>query len=113
MTVKINFALDYDGTFTEDPEFWLDFIDSLRKRGHSVYMVTLRSKEHDLDAIHEYIEDHYKVPIVWCDGRSKREVTEEKGIKINIWIDDMPEAIGKGSPFNPEQLAHWRATRQK
>ena len=114
MTVlQLKFALDYDGTFTEDPDFWLDFIDNARKRGHSVHMVTLRSKEHDFDMIHKYLEEDYQVPIIWCDGRSKREVTEELGIKIDIWIDDMPETISKGSPFTPEQLTHWRETRPR
>ena len=108
---KIQFALDYDGTFTADPDFWLDFIDSVRRRGHNIRIVTLRTKAHDFDMIHKYLEENYQVPIVWCDGRSKREVTEELGIKIDIWIDDTPEAIGKGGPFTPDQLE--RETRPR
>ena len=108
MTVKLNIALDYDGTFTEDPEMFVDFLVNAQKRNHTVYMVTLRSKEHDFEDIHNYLTNEYGVQIVWCDGRSKREVTEELGIKINIWIDDQPECISKGSSLTLEQLMAWR-----
>ena len=114
MTVRpLNIALDFDGTFTEDKDLWLDFVDlTKRNRPHRIYMVTLRSEEHDRDAIHDYLED-YGVEIVWCDGRSKREVVDEKGIHIDIWIDDMPESIGRGSHLTPEQLEEWRRTRER
>lgn len=112
MTVRLNIALDYDGTFTEDPEMFSSFIELSQKRGHTIYIVTLRSKEHDFEAIHDYLTNEYGIQIVWCDGRSKREVTEELGIKIDIWIDDNPECITKGSILSLEQLMAWREARK-
>lgn len=35
-------ALDYDGTFTEDPTLWVSFIAMAQAHGHDVIGVTMR-----------------------------------------------------------------------
>ena len=36
-------SLDYDHTFTADPDLWVSFIKAAELRGHRVIMVTWRS----------------------------------------------------------------------
>lgn len=101
----MNISLDYDGTYTEDKEFWDDFIDSAHDHGHKIWIVTLRSGEHDK------IEEWFTgcIPIVYCSGRPKEEVVREMGEHINIWIDDQPNCITKGSSLTPDQVSEWEA----
>ena len=35
-------ALDYDDTFTRDPEGWLNFAKLMKSRGHEIIGVTMR-----------------------------------------------------------------------
>lgn len=88
-----NFGLDYDGTFTEDPFLFHNFIKTARAQGHKVYIVTMRypsefTKESEiLDKI---------VDGIVCTGRrGKKETTKKLGINIHIWIDDEPRAINE------------------
>lgn len=100
-------ALDFDGTYTADPLFWNQFIFDAQMRGHVVMIVTLRNAELDSGGM----LDHFRgvdIPIIFCDGQSKRKVAEERGLKFDIWIDDMPESITNGSPLSPVELKQWR-----
>ena len=86
----INFGLDYDNTFTEDPELWLRFIELCMARGHFVYITTARNSDNIADiekAVPRTIE------LIPSDGRSKQEAVNEAGVDIDVWIDDMPELV--------------------
>lgn len=85
-------SLDYDETFTRDPEGWLEIIGLLQGRGHSVVCVTLRP---DLGAMGQEVRDQlaHIIPIVFCHGQPKRKVALAAGYKIDVWIDDMPGLI--------------------
>lgn len=75
-------ALDYDGTYSADPEFWNGFIVSAHHRGHEVVCVTRR---HESQAITMPCAVHY------TDYWAKVPFVEQLGIKIDIWIDDEPK----------------------
>lgn len=88
----MNIALDYDDTYTADPELWDDFCRMASDRGHHVYVVTCRPEK-----LSPLKEDLY-VPMysedVFCTNhKAKRPFMEEEGINIDIWIDDSPEYI--------------------
>lgn len=89
---SMNIALDYDDTYTVDPELWKVFIENARKRGHKVYIVTMRMKfTADMDhllKVFKYSE------LVFCGTNIKKVVCENKGIHIDVWIDDQPVFIG-------------------
>ena len=38
----MNISLDFDNTYTRDPDGWDTFIKVMRYRGHKVYCVTMR-----------------------------------------------------------------------
>lgn len=94
-------ALDFDDTFTKDPTFWLDFIDKAELRNHEVIIVTFRDPS---------LPIHLKVPIpvFYTSYTAKRQYMENKGIDIDVWIDDSPETILRGSEWTPEERERWR-----
>lgn len=87
-------ALDYDNTYTRDKFFWDDFIDNAWRHGHSVYIVTSRGEDTPVD--YQYDFNRMQVEIIYCNYRAKKQVTDNLGVKIDIWVDDDPEYIGKG-----------------
>jgi hydroxymethylpyrimidine pyrophosphatase-like HAD family hydrolase len=89
-------ALDYDGTYTADPELWLAFIKNAHARGHKVVCVTMRHAPE----IHEALFDPRlkELVTVYPTGReAKKKHMRMKGVQIDIWIDDNPEWIFEGS----------------
>ncbi len=111
-------ALDFDRTFTRDPGFWLTVISEAEASGHEVVIVTARCETKDgicwpavplgRSGRQEPYTYHGMAgppcPVIWCDGKPKREVA--KG--IDIWIDDDPYSLIHGSQFTPETLVAWR-----
>ncbi|AQQ43259.1 hypothetical protein [Burkholderia cenocepacia] len=83
----MNIALDFDGTFTEDPEAWHVFIDLFKNKGHSIFLITMRHPHEANRAMKDLAK---KIPVV-CTGRqAKQAFAAAQGININVWIDDNP-----------------------
>lgn len=85
----INFALDYDGTATEDLTLWRNFVGMCKERGHNVFIVTARYPNNISDIAANFPD----LEIIPCSGRYKNQVVEENAISIDVWIDDMPQMI--------------------
>jgi hypothetical protein len=102
-------ALDFDGTYTADPPFWDDFIDWVHECGHHVYIVTARDRDLDRLKLEPHF-DYLGVNIIYCDGQPKKEITEAKGLRFNVWIDDNPASIFHPSNFQrgAPGLEAWR-----
>lgn len=82
-------ALDYDGTYTEDPELWNAFIASAAARGHRVFCVTMR-----------YPTEPVEMPcdIIYTGREAKAaHVQALHGMAFDIWIDDNPHWILRNS----------------
>lgn len=84
-------AIDYDETFTEDPDFWRDVIALGATRGHRFICVTGRSTPPDPTR-------EPPIPcLVLCSPQElKDHCARRNGFHVNVWIDDMPGLI-KGS----------------
>jgi len=85
-------ALDYDDTYTKDPEYWDQLIFIAEEYGHEIFVITNRQGISDED------DEVFNVPIdssnvVFTGGKAKKEFAEDLGIKIDVWIDDEPEYI--------------------
>jgi hypothetical protein len=77
-------ALDYDGTYTADPELWREFIRIAKSRGHEVVCVTMRNVD---EAMEPFGASNY----YFTDRKAKVPAMAEEGIQIDIWIDDKPQ----------------------
>lgn len=86
----MTFGLDYDGTFTEDRSLWLSFIANARTRGHLVICVTNRWLRQPLPEADAFNFD----AVIYAADRPKRRAAIEAGMTVDVWIDDLPEAIG-------------------
>lgn len=105
---KLNFAVDYDQTYTANPKLIEMIISTILAMGHNVYIVTARNPI--LDKIR--IQFPRGAEVIYCDGVAKRHVMEnQKGIKIDIWMDDKPESIDNNSNAPFEALTEWRKNR--
>lgn len=69
-------ALDYDGTYTADPELWDWFIDKLLSRGHEVVCVTMRYPTEPIALT---------IPVIYTSRKAKYSFVPDA-----IWIDDKP-----------------------
>lgn len=105
---KLNFAIDYDQTYTANPKLIEMIMSTIIAMGHTVYVVTARNPV--LDTIK--IGFPRGVSVVYCDGVAKRHVMEnQKGIKIDIWMDDKPESVDVNSDAPFDALTEWRKNR--
>ena len=93
-------ALDYDGTYTADPELWDRFVAQARSRFHQVHIVTMRAEceavrlSCDVDRVH------------YTDRSAKRQFMQARGLNVQIWIDDMPDFIlGSAAPRDLQKNA--------
>lgn len=91
---KLLFALDFDGTYTEDPELWNNFITLLKQKGHSVIVATMRYPS-EAGPVREALEDKVDA-IIYTSRKAKYEEVQKQGYTPNIWIDDMPHFLFQG-----------------
>lgn len=100
-------ALDYDDTYTLDPEFWDNFIELSLTCRIDIRIVTVRHPE--LDKVRE----NFTIPVIYTTGMAKRWWLENNlDWMPDIWIDDTPMNIEYNSTKNAAWLANWRATRE-
>jgi hypothetical protein len=86
----MNIAIDYDDTYTACPIMFDEIINTLSCFGHSIYIVTYRDSTQfdDIDMEIKHIRDY-----IFTSGTAKQKYCEDNGLKIDIWIDDSPDAI--------------------
>lgn len=101
----MNFGLDFDDTFTSAPDLWRSFIEQAENSGHKVYVVTCRrdTEANREEVIGEIDGCKRSVRVGLAPHRflftglsAKRWFTEQKGIRIDVWIDDDPKCIEHG-----------------
>ena len=110
--IVIKIALDYDQTFTLDPDFWSVFKELAYNYGHEVRIVTARAPEEDKIPVSEI----GGTPVIYCDGIAKRFyctwfADDRRGWVPDVWIDDRPQSVDNNSTATREALEEWRETR--
>lgn len=84
----MNISLDYDNTYTTDPAMWDAIVGMMKRYGHKVYVVTMRTPEEG-EEVTRYLGD--KVEAIICTSRKgKMDYVQKLNLSIDIWIDDMP-----------------------
>jgi len=84
---KLLICIDYDETFSADPELWTSFILSAKERGHEVICATMRY-ESDGYALQKSIGKHCR--IIYTGRVAKLPFLHKMNIIPDIWIDDKP-----------------------
>lgn len=84
----MNISLDYDNTYTRDPECWNKVIDTFQQSGHNVYVVTMRNKE-ESKPVTEALASRVQ-GIFFTNRKAKAKFMFDRGISIDVWLDDMP-----------------------
>ena len=92
----MNISLDYDDTYTRDPLLWNVFIQDCLVRGHTVYVVTMRTPEQGREVLESVGQRVGESRCYFTSMQSKRNYMYARGISIDVWIDDMPDAILRG-----------------
>lgn len=80
-------GLDFDDTYTEDPEGWQKFVALMQGRGHTVTIVTFRPDDQDNADVHAAAE-LMEVPVVFTNGKQKMHCFD-----ADVWIDDSPQMV--------------------
>lgn len=78
-------AIDYDGTYSEDEQFWYDFVKKAIMRGHEVVCITMRKPDETLDDM--------PCEVIYTSRSAKRNYAESLGYYVDIWIDYSPQWI--------------------
>ena len=85
----MNIGLDYDDTWTRDPDGWYEFCKMMRARGHRFYGVTMRypREASGMDSRYDEVVER----LIFTGRKAKRPFVHGKcGIIIDVWIDDNP-----------------------
>jgi hypothetical protein len=87
------YAIDFDGTFTTDPEAFRQIVDLLRVRGHTVLFVTQRCKQYESDI--EKITGPLSIfsNVVYANGQTKEGATLRAGYSVDVWIEDNVRSV--------------------
>jgi len=93
----LTISIDFDRTFSADPELWGQFAREAVSQGNVVVMITRREDTpEDRAKIEETLGEYFDAfsKIVLAGGsRQKEEAASEAGISVDIWIDDSPQTI--------------------
>ena len=87
-------GIDYDGTFSEDPDLWRTFVGHAVARGHKCVCVTGRGDEEKMSAEVRHAVGSL-MPIVFAGTAWKRDAAINSGFDVNVWIDDNPEYVAR------------------
>jgi hypothetical protein len=85
----VTFGLDYDGTYNEASDLWDAFVANARAQGHKVVCVTCRRET--LENVQEC--DVPGVLTYFTGGAPKQWFMEQRGVSIDVWIDNEPRVI--------------------
>jgi hypothetical protein len=113
-------SLDYDATYTRDPDLWDEFITNAKKRGHLVICTTNRATrpsyggrpEPEPSALVRDAEGTIRrepIPVIMAGHDFKQSAAEKAGYHVSIWIDDLPISVQDSSMViqgELEKVAH-------
>lgn len=83
-------AIDYDFTYTADPDFWDDFFSLARLQEHECICITGREQPPGPD------ERQPPMRVLCSPDRYKSVTAAAAGLSVDVWIDDAPGSIEGG-----------------
>lgn len=92
-------AFDIDRTLDLDPLAWVDAVNALASHGHHCIAITCRPPT-DRQVIQDFFMrwslDFSAGRTYYTSGQSKLSYCLERGIKVDVWVDDDPGCILTG-----------------
>ena len=91
MTVSV----DFDRTFSADPQMWGEFAKKAVADGNTVVMISRRpesDREEVIASLGDYAESFSRVLLVGGDTL-KADAADAAGINVDVWVDDSPQTI--------------------
>lgn len=86
-------GLDFDNTYTRDPEAWNTFVRYFTGRGHQVYCTTYRLQSQSAEVYETIGEVIGHKNCYFTAYTAKHPYMVAQGIIIDVWIDDTPQLI--------------------
>lgn len=84
-------AIDYDNTYTADPETFNKVIAIFKEAGHDVICVT--GRDDGVLGVPVRNSIGKLIPVIFAGSTWKREAAKKRGYIVDVWIDDMPGMI--------------------
>jgi len=81
-------GLDYDDTWTRDPEGWFTALLVLKRRNTLIYGVTMRHPHEAGGMDHRY--DTLCEKVFFTGRKAKKKFVNDRGLIVDVWIDDNP-----------------------
>ena len=89
-------SIDFDRTFSADPQMWGEFATKSVAEGNTVVMVSRRpdtpeDRQTVTDTLGDYAPAFSQVLLV--GDSMKDEAAKEAGVNVDVWVDDSPQFI--------------------
>lgn len=99
----LTIAVDYDGTYSADPDTFNKMIALFLAAGHTVICVTGRSDDGVMD-VPVRASIGKLVPCVFAGKEWKADAAKAAGYNVNIWMDDIPNMISPQNLMSPRNV---------
>lgn len=88
-------SLDFDDTFTADPELWTAFVQQAHARGHTVLLTTNRPWAFRRE-VHKAVAGLPFREVIFAGRTPKRLAARQRGYEVDVWVDDLPHTVDLG-----------------
>jgi len=93
-------SVDYDGTYSADPETFDLVITEFQTNGHEVIIVTARTTDDPVK-----INPNLDIAVYYTEGADKDPyMVDNHGLDVDIWIEDRPQSVGKIDNWKFDQV---------
>mgnify|MGYP003342529608 FL=1 len=90
----LTISLDFDKTWTADPQLWRDFVGLARKAGHRVVLITRRpDTETDRATVEKATASSGIDRLIFAGQTQKADAARKAGVSVDVWVDDYPAGI--------------------
>jgi FMN phosphatase YigB (HAD superfamily) len=105
---RVTISIDYDDTYSADPNLWWGFILAAKNRGHRVIVVTNRDRTQQREVL-TALADVPVDDVIFAGPSPKRRAAVASGWYPDIWIDDRPDTVERAP--GPPWSRLWRNPR--
>ena len=90
----LTISLDFDKTWTADPQLWRDFVGLAHKAGHRVVMIARRpDTETDRATVEKAAASSGIDRLIFAGQMQKADAARKAGVIVDVWVDDYPAGI--------------------